>query len=142
MGRPVAPVSKKLRIKIGAVLVLGALVYLGLQATKSFSQYFVPVAQYQNQLARFKGQIIRVQGRLLAQSVHYNPSTEVLTFLLASGGQTMRVRYVGALPTEEFKNAHAIVEGEMGKSGVFVAEKLMVQCPNHIVPVTTSSAAG
>jgi cytochrome c-type biogenesis protein CcmE len=132
------PLSKKLRIKIGAVMILAALVYLGLQATKSYSQYFVPVSQYEAHLARFQGQIIRVQGKLLARSVHYNPSTEVLTFLLASGGRTMAVRYVGALPTEEFKDAHAIVEGQMGKGGVFNAEKLMVQCPNHIVAIKTS----
>jgi cytochrome c-type biogenesis protein CcmE len=129
--------TRKLRLQIGTVMVLAALVYLGIMAAHNFSQYFVPVSQYEGQLGRFAHKTLRVQGKLLAQSVHYNAGTETLTFVLASAGSRLHVKYVGALPSEQFANTNAIVEGTMGSNGVFQAQKLMIQCPDHIQAVNT-----
>lgn len=123
--------SKKLRLQIGAMMILAALVYLGMKGATNFSQYFVTVHQYQSHIAKYSGQAIRVQGEMMANSVHYNPSTQTLRFTLASGRNQLPVQYIGALPTEQFKNASAIVEGQLGQHGVFQATKLMIQCPDH-----------
>jgi len=130
--------TRKVRLQIGSVIILAALVYLGIMAAHNFSQYFVPVNQYEGQLTKFAHKTLRVQGKLLAQSVHYDATTETLTFVLASGGSRLHVRYVGALPSEQFANTSAIVEGTMGKNGIFQAEKLMIQCPDHIQAVGKS----
>lgn len=133
---------KKLRLQVGAVVILAALVFLGMQGAHNFSQYFVPVSQYKTQFSRFAGQVVRVEGTLRSRSVHYNSSTETLTFMLVSGKYQMPVKYVGPMPTEQFKNASAIVEGQMGSGGVFVAQKLLIKCPDHYTAVKVTSANG
>jgi cytochrome c-type biogenesis protein CcmE len=134
-------VPKKLRLELGAVLILGALVYLGIQAGHSFSQYFIPVNQFVRQQARFSGQVVQVQGKLLADSVHYDAARQVMRFVLTAQGYRLPVRYVGAVPTEQYENASAIVQGRMGRNGVFQASEIMIQCPDHYKPVTVGAAA-
>jgi cytochrome c-type biogenesis protein CcmE len=131
--------TRRLRLQIGTVVILAALVYLGIMAAHNFSQYFVPVSQYRSQYASFAHKTLRVQGRLLASTVHYDPATEVLTFVLASGHARLAVRYVGSMPSEEFANANAIVEGSMGQHGVFMAKQLLIQCPDHIQAVPSGT---
>jgi len=131
--------SPRLRLQMGTVVILAALVYLGIMAAHNFSQYFVPVSQYRTHYAAFRHKTLRVQGKLLASTVHYDPATEVLTFVLASGEERLPVRYVGSMPSEQFKNADAIVEGSMGRHGVFLAKQLMIQCPDHIQAVPSGT---
>ena len=133
--------NRRLRLQIGTVVVLAALVYLGIMAAHNFSQYFVPVSQYRSQFTSFAHKTLRVQGKLLANSVHYDPATEVLTFVLASGQARLPVRYVGSMPSEQFKNANAIVEGSMGQHGVFLAKQLLIQCPDHIQALPSGKAS-
>ncbi len=131
--------TKKQRLELGAVVVVGALVYLGIQGAHSFSQYFVPVRQYEQHLAQFSGQTLQVQGKLLASSVHYDPARQTMRFDLVSGRYKLPVKYVGAVPTENYTNASAIVEGRMGPGGVFQAKEIMIQCPDHYQPVTVTA---
>jgi cytochrome c-type biogenesis protein CcmE len=138
----VRPLSKKLRLQLGSLVILGALVYLGLQGAHSFSQYFIPVSQFDQQMSRFSGQVVQVQGRLVADSIRYDAAKQTLMFTLASGRYQLPVKYVGPVPTEQYVDASAIVEGELGPHGVFQARKLMIQCPDHYkaVKVTADSA--
>lgn len=124
-------VSKKVRLQLGAAMILVALVYLGIQGARNFSQYFIPVNQFQAQATRYAGQVVRVQGRLLASTVRYDAQTETMTFVLAKGADRLPVKYVGPVPTEQYQDADAIVEGQLGRNGVFDAQKLMIQCPDH-----------
>ncbi|MCL8207671.1 MAG: cytochrome c maturation protein CcmE [Actinomycetia bacterium] len=123
--------SKKVRLQLGAAMILVALVYLGIQGARNFSQYFVPVNQFRAQEARYAGQVVRVQGRLLASTVRYDARSETMTFVLSKGGNRLPVKYVGPVPSEQYRDADAIVEGRLGPNGVFDAQKLMIQCPNH-----------
>jgi cytochrome c-type biogenesis protein CcmE len=134
--------NKKHRLQFGAVVIVGALVYLGLQSAHSFSQYFVPVRQYEANPAAFSGQTLQVQGKLLASSVRYDAARETMRFDLTGGRYHLPVKYVGAVPTEDYANASAIVEGRMGSGGVFQARQILIQCPDHYQAVTVHAPHG
>lgn len=125
--------SKKVRMQLGALIILAALGYIVLHGSKNFSQYFVSVNQYRAHYQQFAGKVLRVNGTMESSTVHYNPQTSTLRFTLSSNSTTLPVVYQGAMPNEQFRNADAIVEGKM-ENGVFHASKLMVKCPNHYSP--------
>lgn len=128
--------SKKLRLQLGAFVILSALVYVALQGAHNFSTYFVTVKQYRTEMARLSHQTVRVQGTLLDKSVRYDAAQATLFFTITSAGSKLPVVYRGAMPNERFSNASAIVKGRMDSRGVFRAQKLEVQCPNHYAPAT------
>lgn len=133
--------SKKIRLQLGALVILSGLVYIGLQSSHNFSSYFVTVNKYRADFSQLKNKMLRVQGTMDSQSVRYSASTSTLLFTLSSHGQALPVVYHGPMPNERFKNARAIVEGKMGSHGDFVARKLMIQCPNHYVPAKNAPGA-
>jgi cytochrome c-type biogenesis protein CcmE len=133
--------SKKLRLELGAVVIMAALAYLATVGAHSFSQYFVPVSQFDQQASKFAGQVVQVQGKLLASTVHYDVATETMRFTLASGRYRLPVKYVGPVPTEQYQNASAIVQGRLGPGGVFMAKQIMIQCPDHYQAVKVSAGS-
>ncbi|PSR34013.1 MAG: cytochrome C biogenesis protein CcmE [Sulfobacillus benefaciens] len=130
--------TKKVRLQIGTLVILAALVYIVLQGSH-FSNYFLPVSQFRSQMSRYSNQIVKVQGTLLSSSVKYNPANRTLRFDLESQGQVLPILYQGPMPDEQFKNASAIVKGKM-VNGVFDAQKLMIQCPDHYSAAPTTKS--
>lgn len=126
--------KKRVRYQMGVFVIVASLAYMLLQGAHNFSSYFVSVKVYRAHLAKFRDQTIRVQGLLESNSVRYNPHKAVLSFVLADGSSAIAVMYRGAMPNERFRNADAIVKGRMGPQGVFDAQKLEIQCPNHYAP--------
>jgi len=131
--------SKKLRLQLGAFVILAALVYLVLQGAHNFSSYFVTVNAYRADMSQLAHQTVRVQGTLLASSVKYDPATATLRFTIASNGKILPVVYHGPMPNEQFQDASAICKGQMGPNGVFECQKLEIQCPDHYTPASGSS---
>lgn len=123
--------SDRVRLGVAAGAILLALAYFITQGARNFSNYFVTVKQFQADPTRYQGQVLRVQGKLLASTVRYNPARSLLRFTIESGGKRLPVAYVGSLPNEQFRDASAIVKGKLEANGVFRAQKLMVQCPDH-----------
>lgn len=133
--------SKKTRLQVGALVIVAALAFIVLQGSHNFTQYFVSVRQYRTHYAQYAGQVLRVEGTMLSRSVHYDAATSTLHFMLTSQGQSLPVEYQGPMPSEQFQNADAIVEGKLNAQGVFVAQKLMVKCPDHYTPATTTTTS-
>ena len=134
----------RVRLAVASVAVMVGIGYILMQTTQYFSTYFVTVREFRARPNAFGGRLVRVQGKLLGNSVHYNQAHDALTFSLTSGGIALPVQYRGALPNERFQNVNAIVKGRLTASGVFKADKLMIQCPNHYnsAPSMTGSRTG
>jgi cytochrome c-type biogenesis protein CcmE len=132
--------SDRVRFGVAVVALLVALVYFVAEGARNFSNYFVTVKQFQADPAKYRGQVLRVQGRLLASTVRYNPARSLLRFTIASGGSRLAVAYVGSVPNEQFRDASAIVKGKLAPNGVFQAQKLMIQCPDHYSAAPANSA--
>lgn len=126
--------SKRLRIQVGALIILSAIVYMMLQGAHNFRSYFLTVQTFQSHLGKYRHQVVRVQGTLLAQSVRYSEGSATLRFTLESGHAKLPVVYHGMMPNERYGNASAIVKGQLAKDNVFRATKLEIQCPDHYTP--------
>lgn len=126
--------SRTLKYQAGALVIVASLSYMVLQGAHNFSNYFVTVPTFLANPAKYGGQTVRVQGVLQSRSVSYNAQNATLRFLLKGGSAGLWVKYRGAMPNERFRNADAIVKGRMGAGGVFEAQKLEIQCPDHYGP--------
>lgn len=132
--------TRKMRLQVGILLIVTALAYMVLQGAHNFSSYFVTVRAYVANAPKFRHEVVRVQGTLVARSVRYNDARGSLHFELSSGSAHLPVVYRGAMPNERFRNASAIVKGRMGAHGVFQAQKLEIQCPDHYTPAREPSS--
>ncbi|OLZ10724.1 cytochrome c maturation protein CcmE [Sulfobacillus thermosulfidooxidans] len=130
--------SKKRKLQVGSAVIALSLGYLLVQGAHNFSNYFLTVKQYEDHIRRFSEQTVRVQGTLQSTSVSYNPKTSTLRFDLVSNGAKLPILYQGPMPTEQFKNASAIVKGHMEPDGIFKAQKLEIQCPDHYSAAPTA----
>ena len=108
---------------------VGWLVYSGFSAN---SVYFLNVAEAQAKAPEELRQV-RLFGTVAAEGIEKHTSTPGVTFALEdkdNASQTIRVRYVGAVPDTFKAGAEVIVEGGMGEANQFAAKTLMTKCPS------------
>lgn len=129
--------TNRRKLYVGSSVIAISLTYLLTQGAHNFSHYFLTVRQYKAQIRRIADQTVRVQGTLESNSVTYDPQTSTLRFNLVSDGIKLPTLYRGSMPSEQFKNAQAIVKGHMD-GDVFKAQKLEIQCPNHYSAAPTA----
>ena len=139
---------------VGGMLILAAVVYLIVSATKANAEYFMTVEELNAQAASLTGKNLRVSGAVIGDSIQYNPDTMLLTFTVANvpgdnkeieaeGGLAqvlheavqdpsrprMNVVYNGPRPDLLKDEAQAIMTGHLGEDGVFYADELLLKCP-------------
>lgn len=108
---------------------VGWLVYSGFSAN---SVYFLNVVEAKAASPEDLRQV-RLFGTVAAAGIEKHTSTPGVTFALEdkdNASQTIRVRYVGAVPDTFKPGAEVIVEGGMGEAGHFAAKTLMTKCPS------------
>ena len=107
---------------------VGWLVYSGFSAN---SVYFLNVAEAKVAAPEDLRQV-RLFGTVAADGIEKHTSAPGVTVALEdkdNASQTIRVRYVGAVPDTFKAGAEVIVEGGMGQ-GHFSAKTLMTKCPS------------
>ena len=147
--------SNRLKFIIGGVLFAVAIIFLVISATRATAQFFLTVSELQHTTKDLTGQNLRVSGSVIGDSIHYDPETGNLTFIIAHipgddkeiqalGGleavlhQTaidpdndrLIVQYAGSAPDMLKDEAQAILTGTLNPEGVFVAEELLLKCPS------------
>jgi cytochrome c-type biogenesis protein CcmE len=141
---------------IGGLLILGAVVYLIVNATAGSAQYFMTVDELNAKRSDVVNKNLRVSGAVIGDTIQYDPATLTLTFEVAhvpadspeietEGGLAealhqavidpsrarMTVVYVGVKPDLLRHEAQAIVTGYLGEDGNFHAEELLLKCPTR-----------
>ena len=144
----------RLKFIIGGLLIVAAVVYLIVSSTQASAQYFLTVDELIAKGSSLKDRDVRISGAVIGDTVHYDPQTLNLTFLIASipgdnkaieaqGGlaavlhaavtdpnrQRMAVVYNGPKPDLLRDEAQAIITGKMGEDGKFIASELLLKCP-------------
>jgi cytochrome c-type biogenesis protein CcmE len=152
---------------IGGVVILGAVVFLILSATKANAEYFMTVDEARAGGQSVVGRSLRISGAVVGDSIEYDPQTLTLRFQVANvpgdnaqidaeGGlaavlhaavidpnrSRMQVVYSGPKPDLLKDEAQAIMTGEIGSDGVFHAEELLLKCPTKYQEAVPSQAAG
>ena len=143
------------KLIIGVLVIVAALGYLLISATRSNTQYFMTVDELISQKSELEGQKLRMSGAVLGDSIQYNPATLDLSFVVAQipgdhrlieemGGMAkvladavadpnakhMTIHYNGVKPDLLKDEAQAIVTGSLDAEGVFQATELLMKCPS------------
>ncbi len=160
--------KKKSNLKyfIAGLVVIGALLWLIISATRSSSQYFLTVEEITSRPSELLGKNLRLSGAVLGESIQYDAEKLQLSFDIVHipgdhkvikdmGGMAkvlaeavldpslpkISVRYEGVRPDLLQHEAQAIVTGKLGAHGVFEASELLLKCPSKYeaeLPAQTS----
>ena len=120
--------AAKMKFLIGGVVIIAALAclaYVGFQGSKA---YYVTVDEYASMRERLEGETVRLAGDVVAGSI--DRSKPQLEFDISSVENSVRVRYVGQdiIPDTFKEGSKALVEGNIGPDGVFLARHIEAKC--------------
>ena len=141
---------------IGGLLILGAVVFLIITATKASAEYFLTIDELNAKGSSVVDKNLRVSGAVIGDTIQYDAQDLKLTFEVAhvpgdnavlekQGGlaaalhqavvdpsrKRMKVVYVGPKPDLLRNEAEAIMTGHLGTDGVFYADELLLKCPTR-----------
>jgi cytochrome c-type biogenesis protein CcmE len=157
----------RIKFILGGLLILAAVVYLIVSATRANAEYFLTVDELRAQGAQLAGRNLRISGAVVGDSIQYNPDTLDLTFDIAQvpgdnaqveaeGGLAvvlhaavadptrarLTVVYNGPKPDLLRNEAQAIVTGHLGTDGIFYADELLLKCPTKYQEAVPSQVSG
>ena len=126
-----------LKFVIAAVVLLGALGYLGFVAFQSATVYSYTVSELTALGPTPEGKLVRVNGSLVEDSFLRPNGSTIAHFTLTDkdgGTNAVAARYDGVLP-DLFFNPHSeiILEGTYGSDGVFDSQNVLVKCPSKYI---------
>ncbi len=152
------PVGKPSRSKfiVGGLIILAAVVYLIISSTSAGAQYFFTVDELYDKGESAYGTPARVAGAVIGETIEYDAENLTLRFTVAhmpadneildeEGGlaealyravndpsrKRLQVVYYGVKPDLLQHEAQAIMTGQLGEDGVFVADELLLKCPTR-----------
>lgn len=159
-SKPLAFVrNERFKFVVGLVLLVGVVIYLIISGTANNIRYFITVDDLLSEPS-YVGQTVRISGAVIGDSIQYDAANLKLDFTIANVpeettdlAQTLheavldtRARRLSVHLDNEVKpdllqnEAQAILTGELGADGVFVAHELLLKCPSRYqdnVPLQT-----
>ena len=126
--------AERWKFLAGGAVIAAALTYLVAGGIGDNLVYFVTP---QELLARGDAAYeapVRLAGRVVPGSVEWNAEEIDLRFSLTEEGTTVPVRSKGAPPQMFQDGIHVIVEGSLGRDGLFQAHNVMVKHSNEYEP--------
>ena len=119
---------------IGSFAIVGGLAYLLFGGLSSNIVYFLTPGELIAKGASAVDASVRLGGQVKPGSVVWNAQKIELHFVMTDGKQEIGVHSVKA-PPQMFRDGQGVVvEGKLGKQGVFEATSLMVKHSNEYKP--------
>lgn len=120
--------SARTKFSVGAVVILGTLVWLGWVGASQSKSYYHTISELSSLKGAARQQRMRVSGDVVEGSIRHLPGR--IDFVLSEQGKTLLVSYVGDAPLPDtFKGgAQALAEGRLMPDGRFVAEQVQAKC--------------
>lgn len=141
---------------IGLMLSLMSTVYMAASANAPSAEYFITISELVDKKEATIGRDIRVSGAVIGDSIVFDESSRILTFLIADvpgdhalvekqGGLAkvletavndpdrlrLQISYQGEMPELLRDMAQAIITGELKEDGVFYAIEILLRCPSR-----------
>jgi cytochrome c-type biogenesis protein CcmE len=116
-----------LKWSIPAVLVAGCVGYLIYSASGGTTEYYLTVSELRSHASTGD---VRVAG-VVEDDVQKTNGGLGVTFTEKDGTASMPVDYSGTLPDIFRPGITVVVEGRLGKDGVFHAQTLLAKCPSR-----------
>jgi cytochrome c-type biogenesis protein CcmE len=120
---------------IALIVVFGALAFLGYNAFKASSMYYLSVGELLARGDAAYGEDLRVSGKVVEGTIQQGPAANAVRFDVSDGnGATVPVAYQGVVPDTFQDGGEVVVEGGLGPGGVFQATTLLAKCPSKYEP--------
>jgi cytochrome c-type biogenesis protein CcmE len=124
--------NKNLKFIVGGLLLIGAVIFLIVQATVTTGAYYLTVSEVRDQGASLIGERLRVSGQVVEGSEDWNAQEITLRFKIQDEqGAQLPVVFFGPRPDNFQRAAEAIAEGELLPDGSFKANDLLLKCPSR-----------
>ena len=125
---------KTTRSVAGALVVLGAGIYVLFGRGSSPSGYYLTVGELRARGEAAFDTAVRVGGQVAPGSISWDRETGTLRFLLVTDRDSAEVVYRG-LPPDNFRDSRGVVvEGSYRKPGVIEANTILTKCPSKYKP--------
>jgi cytochrome c-type biogenesis protein CcmE len=120
--------SARVKVLLGGIVVVGALIWLGFVGFQESKAYYVTVDEYRSMQGTQDSRTLKLAGEVIAGSI--DRAKPQMEFVLANQDKTIRVRYVGKdIIPDTFKDGtKALVEGKAASDGVFQATHIEAKC--------------
>jgi cytochrome c-type biogenesis protein CcmE len=118
---------------LGATLIVASVGFLIAQGVKETGVYFLEPAELAEKTrsdSTFYDVGLKMGGKVVPGSIRRDPSNRQIDFQVSDGVQTYPVTYRGLVP-DTFTDANdieVIVEGRLGRDGVFRATEVLAKC--------------
>jgi cytochrome c-type biogenesis protein CcmE len=116
------------KIIVGVVLIGGAMSYFIYQAMQSSYAYYYSVDDLAADKSAAQNHSLRIAGRVKNGTVQNDLQNMRLSFQLTGTQATLPINYEGVVPDNFTDDIEVVVEGHLGTTGVFQADKLMTRC--------------
>ena len=119
---------------LAIVVVVGAIGFLGFNAFKSASMYYLTPTELLAKGEAAYNDEVRLSGTVMEGTVKED-ADNVLRFTVTDDEGTMiPIVYQGVVPDTFKEGAEVVVEGDLGTDGVFDASNLLAKCPSKYEP--------
>jgi cytochrome c-type biogenesis protein CcmE len=118
----------KLKFILGGVVIVAALVWLGFVGYEESKAYYITVEEFSGMQGQLEGKSVKVAGDVVDGSIDRGKTP--MEFLIANGGKSLRVRYIGkdVIPDTFKDGSKAVVEGNVAADGIFQARHIEAKC--------------
>ena len=140
------PKSNRWKFVVAGLLLVGAIVYLVVNAMRGSTQLYKTVDEFYSEQSRLIGRDLRVSGYVLGDTVEYtviDSANSRLEFDIADNpeapGQRLHIVVLNEPKPDLLQDhAQALVEGSADNAGVFMANPggLFLKCPTRYEEMT------
>jgi len=119
---------KQLKFVVGALVIVLTLTWLGFSGFKESASYYITVQELYAMKDSVHEKRLRVAGDVVPGSIVRDG--KAVRFVINQEATTLPVTYVGTDPLPDtFRDyAQAVVDGQYGTDGVFVAKAMQAKC--------------
>ncbi len=118
---------------LGAGVIVASVAVLMAQGVKEFGQYSMKPSELAQRVSRDPGLYetgLKMEAKVVPGTIKRDAATQTIDFMVTDGVQTYPVTYRGLAPdtfTDE-QEIEVVVEGRLGRDGVFRATTLLAKC--------------
>ncbi len=119
---------------LGGLLVMGTAGYLMASSIKETAVYYLTPAELAAKVAAdptFYETGVKVGARVVPGTIQRAEGGRELAFTMTDGARTYPVRYRGIIPDTFTDSVDVVVEGRLGRDGVFRATVLTAKCASR-----------
>jgi cytochrome c-type biogenesis protein CcmE len=133
------PRHKKFALIVGGLALLGVATALVLNAFNSNLVFFFTPTQVVNKEAPIE-RAFRVGGMVEEGSIKRDPDGLTVRFIVTDRLNSTPVTYKGILPDLFKEGKGAVVQGKLGKDGLFVADQVLAKHDENYMPPEAAQA--